>query len=74
MKITAKLSIALAAVFAAICFGVAFTGFSSLGEITDPAQLADAKGFAWFWAFLGVIAVIFGGVGVWLVRTQKEDS
>ena len=74
MKITAKLGIVLAAVFATICFGVAITGFSSLGEITDPVQAADARGFAWFWAFLGMIAVVFGALGVWIVRTEKEES
>lgn len=74
MKITAKLSIFIAAVFAVICFGVAITGFTSLGEITDPAQLSDARGFAWFWTFLGMIAVVFGAVGVWIVRTGKDED
>ncbi len=72
MKITAKLSVILSAVFAGICFTVAITGFTSLGDITDPAQRADSVGFAWFWAFLGIVAIAFGAVGVWLVRTYKE--
>ena len=71
MKITAQLSIILAAVFATICFGVAITGFASLGDIADPVQRADALGFAWFWTFLGAIAVVFGALGVWIVRTHK---
>ena len=74
MKISAQFSVIIAAIFAAICFGVALTGFNSLGSITDPVQLADAKGFAWFWAFLGSIAVVFGAVGVWLVRTHKDSE
>ena len=74
IKITAKLSVFMAAVFAAICLGVAATGFSSLGEIVDPVQLADAKGFAWFWAFLGMVAATFCGLGVWLVRTHRDDE
>jgi len=74
LKVTAKVSIVLAAIFAAICFGVALTGFSSLGEIADPVQRADAKGFAWFWAFLGFIGITFGGVGVWLVRTHTDSE
>ena len=73
MKITAKFSVVMAAIFAAICFSVAFTGFSSLGDIVDPVQQADAKGFAWFWAFLGMVAVAFGGVGIWLVRTHRDE-
>ena len=64
----------MAAIFAVICFSVALTGFNSLGSITDPAQLADAKGFAWFWAFLGFVAVAFGAVGIWIVRTEKDSD
>lgn len=74
MKITAKFSVIIAAVFAVMCFGVAITGFNALGSITDPAQLADAKGFAWFWVFLGGVAVVFGAVGIWLVKTEKEED
>ncbi len=74
MKITAKFSVVMAAIFAAICFSVAITGFSSLGDIVDPAQQADAKGFSWFWAFLGTVAVVFGGVGIWIVRTNKDGD
>ena len=62
------------AIFAAICFGVAITGFTSLGEIADSTQMADAKGFAWFWTFLGSIASAFGLLAWWMVRNQKEGD
>ena len=68
------MSIALAAVFAAVCFGVAITGFTSLGDIADPAQRADGLGFAWFWTFLGMVAVVFGAIGVWMVKTHKDTE
>ena len=74
MKISAQMSIALAAVFAAVCFGVAITGFTSLGDIADPAQRADGLGFAWFWTFLGMVAVVFGAIGVWMVKTHKDTE
>ena len=74
MKITAKFSVIIAAVFAVMCFGVAITGFNALEGIIDPVQLADAKGFAWFWVFLGGVAVVFGAVGIWLVKTEKEED
>ena len=74
MKISAKMSIVMAAIFAAICFSVAISGFSSIGEIADPVQKADGLGFAWFWTFLGAIAVVFGAVGVWIVRTHKDHE
>ena len=74
MKISAKLSVIFAAVFATICFSVAIAGFTSLGNIADPVQRADGLGFAWFWTFLGLVAVTFGVVGVWIVRTHKDDE
>jgi hypothetical protein len=62
------------AIFAAIFFGVAITGFTSLGEITDAKELADAKGFASFWAFLGSVAVAFAVLAWWFGRTHREDE
>ena len=73
MRISAQMTIYVAAVFALVCFGVALNGFTSLGGIDDPAILSDAKGFAWFWAFLGFIAVGMGAVSWWLVRTSPEE-
>ena len=74
MKISAHLTIWIAAVFAVICYGVAIAGFSSIGEMTDPAQVADARGFAWFWAFLGTIAVVLGALAIWVVRTRSDGD
>ena len=74
MKISAKLSVIIATIFATICFSVAITGFSSLGDIVDPAQRADGWGYAWFWTFLGLIAVAFGVLGVWMVQTHKDGE
>ena len=69
-----QLSMILSAVFAVVCLGVAITGFTSLGDIQDPTQLADAKGFAWFWTFLGGVAIAFGLLAWWLIGTQKPGE
>ena len=74
MKISAQMTVVMSAIFAVVCFGVAITGFLSLGDIADAAQMADAKGFAWFWAFLGSVATVFGLLAWWMVRTQKDDA
>jgi len=76
MKISAQISVILAVIFATICFGVAVSGFSSLSGITDPVQHADAIGYSWFWAFLGSVAVLFGVLGVWMMKTASahEDA
>jgi hypothetical protein len=66
--------VVVTAIFAAICLGVAITGFSSLSEITDPAEMADAKGFAWFWTFLGSIAIAAGLLGWWLARNSESED
>lgn len=74
MKITAKLGLAISIVFAVLCFAVAFNGFTSLGGISDPAQLSDAKGYAGFWAFLGSVGVVFGALSWWIGRTESENE
>lgn len=73
-KISAKLSMLMSVAFALVCLGVALNGFYSLGEISDPVQLGDAKGFAWFWTFLGGIGVLFGLLSRWMHRTSREDE
>jgi len=64
----------MAAIFAAICLGVAITGFSSLGDITDPTEVADARGFAWFWTFLASVAIVLGLLAWWVARNHREDE
>jgi len=64
----------IAALFAIASLGVAVTGFASLGEISDATQLADAKGFAWFWAFLACVATAFAVAAWWMVRTQGKGE
>ena len=74
MKLSAQMTVVIAAIFAAICLSVAITGFTSLGEIADSTQKADAKGFAWFWTFLGSVASALGLLAWWIARTHKEDD
>lgn len=74
MKLSLHATTIAGTIFAAVCFAVAITGFVSLGEIQDPTQLADAKGFAGFWAFLGAVALAFAGLAQWLARTEKTDE
>jgi hypothetical protein len=72
IQISARMSMIMSAVFAAICGGVAISGFTSLGDIADPAQMADAKGFAWFWTFLALISVVFGALSWWMSRSEAH--
>ncbi|HUQ27166.1 MAG TPA: hypothetical protein VM051_01150 [Usitatibacter sp.] len=74
MKLSAQMTLGLAVVFAIACFGGAISGFAALDEITDPTVLADSRGYAWFWTFLGAVAVVFALVSWWMIRTHKEDG
>jgi hypothetical protein len=75
MKLSLRATIVVAGIFAGICLSVAITGFASLGEMTDSTQIADAKGFAWFWTFLAAVAVALGAVAWWLAgRGGDEDA
>lgn len=74
MKMSAQMTLVVSVVFAVACFAVAATGFAALGDITDAKQAADSRGFAWFWTFLGLIAVAFGAVSLWMIRTHKDGQ
>ena len=74
MHISPRFAAFAAAPFALICLGFALNGLLSLGTITDPEQLADAKGYIWFWAFLAVIAIVSGALSWWLMSTQKNQE
>ena len=73
MKLSAQMTMVVGAIFALVCFGVAINGFMSLGEITDAKTISDAKGFAFFWAFLGAVGLVFAVVSWWMAKTEKGD-
>jgi hypothetical protein len=73
MKLSLRATMIAAAIFAAICLGVAITGFTSLGNLTDPQAIEDAKGFAWFWAFLGSVALALGLLA-WRMTPPSEKG
>jgi len=74
LKLSIQMTMVVAVIFAIVCLSVAITGFASLGDIADPAQAADARGFAWFWTFLASVAIALGLLAWWLARTQKADD
>ena len=73
MRISAQLGMILAAIFALICYTVAIVTFTSLGSIADPAQAADARGYAWFWVFLASVATVIGLV-TWRWTPKETDD
>ena len=73
MKLSAQMTMVVGAIFAVLCFAVAINGFMSMGEITDAKTLSDARGYAWFWAFLGAVAATFAVVSWWMAKNEKGD-
>jgi len=73
MKLSLRATMIACAIFGAICLGVAITGFTSLGALTDPTAIADAKGFAWFWGFLGSVAILLGLLA-WRMTPRSDEN
>ena len=64
------MSMWMCVVFALVCGTVAFTGFSEAPSIADAAERDAALGFAWFWTFLALVAVVFGVLS-WMIKEGK---
>ena len=73
MKLSAQFTMVAGAIFAIICFAVAVNGFMSMADISDAQVASDARGFAWFWAFLGVVALTFAVVSWWMAKNKTGD-
>ena len=74
MKISLQATLVVGILLALAAGSVAFTGFTSLGEIHDPALLSDAKGYAWFWTFLSVVAAAIAALAGWMARGPKPGA
>ena len=74
MNVSLRMAVMMSAVFGALSIAYAVYGFVSLGDIADPVQASDARGFVWFWAFLGSIAIGLGLLAWWIERAQRRRS
>jgi phosphotransferase system glucose/maltose/N-acetylglucosamine-specific IIC component len=70
MKISALMAMWMCAVFGLVCFGFAANGFIALPSMTSAEDRELTLGYAWFWAFLGGIAVVFGVLS-WMIKNGK---
>ena len=70
MKISAAFAMWGSAVFALLCWSVAYSGFSALQTLTDAAERDLSLGYAWFWTFLGAVAAVFGVLS-WMIKEGK---
>ena len=70
MRISAQLAVWLCSAFALVCLGFAFTGFLGLGAAANAGERDLIAGYAWYWTFLGAIALLFGVLS-WLIKEGK---
>ena len=71
MKMSAHVAMWGAIVLAVFCLGYAFSGFSSLDSVADEAARADARGFAYFWLFLGGVAAVIALASHWMGKRSE---
>jgi hypothetical protein len=70
MKVTAQAAMWMCGAFALLCLGFALTGFFAVTSMTDAAEREASLGYAGFWTFLAVIAVVFGVLS-WMIKEGK---
>jgi hypothetical protein len=73
VKISAALAMWLCVVFALLCFGVSYSGFAALDTMSGAEERELSSGYAWFWAFLGAVAAVFGVLS-WMIKTGKMGA
>ena len=73
MQISVKLAALFSFAFAIVCLWFAVDAFTSLADITDPAQASGAGDFAWFWSLLAAVGVVLGVVSWKIADRQTED-
>jgi len=72
LKISLQATVVIGTIFCVASLAVAVTAFASLGDIHDPAQAADAKGYAFFWAFLACVSACTATAAWWLARSARR--
>ena len=70
MRISAHMAVWLCAAFALVCLGFALNGFLALPTTTDVQERDLISGYAWYWTFLGGVALAFGVLS-WLITRGK---
>ena len=77
LKISIQATMVTAAIFSATYLSVAIngTGLCRLGRLRIRAQMAGARGFAWFWtSFSQAPRSGLGLLAWWMLRTYREND
>lgn len=61
----------IATMFAALCLGYAFYGWYALSGMPPGQDYDDARGFVWFWAFLGAVGAVSAYISWRMARSDE---
>ena len=70
MMISARIAVWMCAAFGLVCAGAAFTAYTGAQTIADATEREASLGYAGFWAFLALVAIVFGVLS-WLMMKGK---
>lgn len=73
MKISAQFGLWSSLVFAVFSLAFGISGFSQLDAMTDEAARSDARGFAFFWLFLGAVSIACALTSWWIIRRENAN-
>ena len=71
MNVSLRMAMIMATIFGGISLAFAITGFLGIGDIADPTEASDARGFALFWTFLATVAIGLGALAWWIERRER---
>jgi hypothetical protein len=74
MKLSLQATMVMGFIFSMACIAVAINGFTSIPAGADPAAVADARGFAFFWAFLGLVGFAFAAASWGILRAAAGGA
>ena len=74
MRLSLQATMVIGFIFSMACIAVAINGFTSIPAGADPATVSDVRGFAFFWAFLGLVGFGFAAASWWMLRAAAREA
>jgi hypothetical protein len=72
MKLSAQLTLYMSIAFGLLCLGYAAYGWVELGGMPAGQERDDARGFVYFWLFLGAIGAVSAWVSWKMARAEER--
>lgn len=72
MKLSAQITFVMSVAFAVLCLGYGAFGWHELAGVSPGPERDDARGYVYFWAFLGAIGVVSAVVSWRMMRGEDR--